>query len=234
MLVKSHLSACNFSCFISTVIWKDSIWRPSLCWGPEVVRWKHSLFGGLRAAGNGLLAIQRQPWNRELWWGTAGACETWNKRWSGPSIYSIRFGRFHKNAHIHLENLVWNHLYICQSEVFPQWKYLLRKKKKSQKYLFQCIPFLRHVLNVVSVVFGPQRLAHSHWVAQFQDWVHSGSKSWFCKSDHPIAFVHTKTFFPPWIQNSSLYTTCWNHGGFVHSFTKKLGFLSFVCLSSQV
>lgn len=28
------------------------------------------------------------------------------------------------------KNLVWNHLCVCQTEVFLQWKYLLRKKRK--------------------------------------------------------------------------------------------------------
>lgn len=65
------------------------------------------------------------------------------------------------------------------------------EKKSLWKYLFQCNPFLRHVLNVVSVAFGPQRLnwQSSRWVAQLHDWVLSGFKSWSCGIDDPNVFV---------------------------------------------
>lgn len=88
-----------------------------------------------------------------------------------------------KCTHIHLENLVWNHLCVCQTEVFLQWKYLLRKKETLKVFIsMQSIPSPCPKCGFCS--FWPNWQS-SHWAAQLHDWVLSGSKSRSCGDNDP-------------------------------------------------
>lgn len=188
--MKSLLSACNFSCFISTVISKGSLWRPSFSGDlglsneniiypvtselQEMVCWLFSDSLEIGSCGEGLRGFVKHE--------TKGGL--------APRSTVSGLGDFRK-MHISIWKILYGTICMFAKLRFSSSENIYLEKKKLWKYLFQCNPFLHHVLNVVSVVFGPQRLnwQSSHWVAQFHSWVLSGSESWSGGTDDLNVFV---------------------------------------------
>lgn len=152
--MKSLLSACNFSRFISTVISKGSLWRPSFSGDlglsneniiypvtselQEMVCWLFSDSLEIGSCGEGLRGFVKH--------------ETKGGLAPQSTVSGLRdFRKMHTS--------IWKILYgtICMFAKlrFSSSENIYLEKKKLWKYLFQCNPFLHHVLNVVSVVFWP-------------------------------------------------------------------------------
>lgn len=137
VLMKSLLSACNFSRFISTVISKGSLWRPSssadlglsneniiypvtsecqemVCWlfsdSLEIGSCGEELWGFVKHETKGGLAPQS----------TVSGLRDFRKM--HPSIWKILCGTICMFAKLRV--------------FFPQWKYLLRKKKGNAESIY--------------------------------------------------------------------------------------------------
>lgn len=132
-----------------------------------------------RASGNGLLAIQWQPWNRELWWGTAGFVKHETKGGLAPLSTVSGLKDFRK-----MHTSTWKILYgtIC---MFAKLRFSFSEniylEKKELKIFIPMQSFPSLFLNVVSVFFGPHSLKWQSncCVAQFHDRVLSGLFWWF-------------------------------------------------------
>lgn len=175
--MKSLVSACNFSRFICTVISKGSLWRPCSSGDlglsneniiypvtselQEMVCWLFSDSLEIGSCGEGLWGFLWNMKQKVVW-----PFNLQYQVWEISEKCTHPFGKSCMEPFVCVPNLG-----------FPPVK-IFTKKKRNWEYLFQCNPFLPHVLNAVSVVFGPLRCnwQSSHWVARLPGWVRSGSR----------------------------------------------------------
>lgn len=153
--MKSLLSGCNFSRFIGTVISKGSLWRPSFSGNlrlsnentvypvtselQEIVCWLFSDSLEIGSCGEGLRGFVKHE--------TKGGL--------APQSTVSGLGDFRK-MHASIWKILCGTICMFAKRRFSSSENIYFEKKE-WKYLFQCTPFLHHVLNAVSVVFRPQR-----------------------------------------------------------------------------
>lgn len=198
VLMKSLLSACNFSRFISTVISKGSLWRPSfsgdlglsneniiypvtselqemVCWlfndSLEIGSCGKELWGFVKHETKGGLAPKS----------TVSGLRDFRKM--HPSIWKILCGTICMFAKLRL---------------FPQWKYLLRKKGMLRVFIsMQCFPSLCPKCGFCSFWPSESQPAAQQWVAQFQGWVRSRSKGMSYGDPNPLFWQYFFFKVPP-------------------------------------